>query len=188
MEKIKLGPKAVYPYPMPMALVGATVDKKPNFLAVAWLSRVNMTPPIMAVSLGRKSYTLPAIEKNGVFSICFPGIDLMEEADFCGIYSGLETDKSNLFNIFFGQLEAAPMIKECPLCMECKLVQTVELQTNNLYLGEIVAAYAEERYMTGGKLDISKMNAFVLTMPDNNYWKVGHHMGKAWDMGRHLFG
>ena len=44
----------------------------------------------------------------------------------------------------------------------------------------------EERYLTDGKPDIKKINPFTLTMPDNNYWQVGNHAGKAWSIGKRL--
>jgi flavin reductase (DIM6/NTAB) family NADH-FMN oxidoreductase RutF len=80
------------------------------------------------------------------------------------------------------------MIEECPLNLECKLVQTVELPTNNLYIGEIIASYTDtdESCMTEGKLDIQKLNPLLLTMPDNRYWTVGAFVGNAWEAGKGL--
>jgi flavin reductase (DIM6/NTAB) family NADH-FMN oxidoreductase RutF len=78
------------------------------------------------------------------------------------------------------------MITECPLSLECNLVCTYELPTNHLYIGEIVAAYTANEYLTHGKLDVQKINPLLLTMPDNNYWTIGKHEGKAWDIGRKL--
>ena len=40
MSKIKIDNNA-FTYPMPMTLVGAMVEGRPNFLAVAWVPRVN---------------------------------------------------------------------------------------------------------------------------------------------------
>ena len=70
--------------------------------------------------------------------------------------------------------------------MECRLVDSVKLPTNELFIGEIVAAYCEQRYMTDGKPDIKKIEPFTLTMPDNRYWKVGESVGRAWSIGTEL--
>lgn len=78
------------------------------------------------------------------------------------------------------------MIEKCPLCIECKLVDVYEMPTNNIFIGEIAAAYTEEKYLTNGELDIKKMNLMILTMPDNNYWAIEEHVGDAWDIGRKL--
>ncbi|MGQ9721276.1 MAG: hypothetical protein ACUVXA_08145 [Candidatus Jordarchaeum sp.] len=76
------------------------------------------------------------------------------------------------------------MIKECPLNMECKLVQTLEFTVDEVFIGEIVAAYADERYLTDGLPDIKKINPIVFSMHDNKYWKVGEHIGRAWNIGK----
>ena len=49
-----------------------------------------------------------------------------------------------LFEIFYGYLKTAPMITECTLCMECKLIDTVEFPTNYFFIGEIIASYTEK--------------------------------------------
>jgi flavin reductase (DIM6/NTAB) family NADH-FMN oxidoreductase RutF len=185
MEKINIGANA-FVYPMPVSLVGSLVDGRPNFMAVGWVSRVNHKPPIVAVALNQRHHTPKGIQENQAFSVNIPSLDLMEKTDYCGLVSGRDVDKSAVFEIFYGELKTAPMIKECPLCLECKLLQVVPLPTNSLFLGEIVAAYTEDRFLTDGKPDIRKMNPFVLTMPDNNYWKVGEHAGSAWSIGRKL--
>lgn len=185
MEKIKLN-NAGYMYPMPMTLVGTSSEGRPNFMAVAWISRVNNQPPVLAAAINNRHLTNKAIRENKEFSVNIPGIDLLEKTDFCGLVSGKYTDKSGLFEVFHGELENAPMIKECPLCMECRLWETLEMPTNTLFLGEIVGMYAGEEFLTDGKPDIVKMNPFVLTMPDNGYRAVGEYLGAAWKAGLKL--
>jgi flavin reductase (DIM6/NTAB) family NADH-FMN oxidoreductase RutF len=111
---------------------------------------------------------------------------MLEETDYCGLVSGRKVDKSKLFEIFYGKLSTAPMIKKCPLCLECRLLKVQEFPTNDLFIGEIVAAYSEEAYMTDGQLDLQKMDPLLLTMPDNRYWKTGLFAGQAWGAGRKL--
>jgi flavin reductase (DIM6/NTAB) family NADH-FMN oxidoreductase RutF len=108
---------------------------------------------------------------------------MVEATDYCGLVSGKTTDKSKVFEIFYGELKTAPMITECSLSLECKLVDKVDLQTNIFFIGEIIASYTEEKFLTNGKLDIKKMNPLLLTMPDNSYWTVGNYVGKAWNIG-----
>jgi flavin reductase (DIM6/NTAB) family NADH-FMN oxidoreductase RutF len=186
-EKIEIGAKA-FLYPMPVVLVGTKVEGRANFMTVAWAARVNWTPPIMAVALNQRHYTPIGIRECQAFSINIPSVDLMARTDYCGLVSGRQTDKSELFDLFYGELGTAPMIKECPLCLECKLVDVVPLPSHNLFLGEVVATYADEDCLTGGKPDVQKINPFVLTMPDNNYWLLGPHAGKAWSIGKELKG
>lgn len=184
MGKIKIDNNA-FVYPMPMTLVGSVVDGKVNFMAVGWISRVNYKPPLIAVALG-PHYTNKGIEEQRSFSVNIPGISLIEKTDYCGLVSGSKADKSGIFTVFYGDLLGAPLIKECPVCLACQLYETVKLPSNTLFIGEIVEAFAEENDMTDGKLDIKKINPFTLTMPDNNFWEVGNHIGKAWNLGKNF--
>ncbi len=185
MEKISINTNA-FVYPMPMVLVGTLMDGHPNFMAVGWISRVNYQPPLIAVGLGKTHMTNACIHEHKAFSVNVPGVDLLEKTDFCGLVSGRNEDKSALFEIFHGTLDAAPMIRECPVCMECRLYDMVSLPTNELFIGEIVGAYTEERFLTDGKPDIAKIRPFTLTMPDNRFWTVGNEVGKAWGSGQKL--
>ncbi|MFH0838875.1 MAG: flavin reductase family protein [Candidatus Omnitrophota bacterium] len=185
MKKITIQPN-VFLHPMPVVLIGTVVSGKANFMAVGWVSRVNYNPPMIAFSSGKAHYSNQGIGENKTFSVNIPHAELIEETDYCGMVSGRETDKSKLFTIFYGDLKNAPMIEECPVCMECKCTTTVDMATNILFIGEIVNAYSEERYLTEGKPDIKKIKPFTLSMPDNNYWAVGEKMADAWSVGKIL--
>jgi flavin reductase (DIM6/NTAB) family NADH-FMN oxidoreductase RutF len=171
-------------YPMPMVIVGAEVEGKPNYLAAAWVSRMNFKPPMIGAALGKIHYTNRGIHEHREFSLNVPGTDLMEAVDHIGLVSGEKMDKSDLFESFSGELKHAPMVKGCPVTMECRIVQIIDLPSNEVFIGEIVGAYSEERYMTDEKPDIQKMNPFTLTMPDNRYWRIGECIGKAWSAGK----
>ncbi|MFX1538690.1 MAG: flavin reductase family protein [Promethearchaeota archaeon] len=185
MEKIGID-ISISPYPMPVALVGVIVTGKANFMTVAWLSKANSNPPIWVVAIGKSQYTSAGIKENGTFSINFPNASLIEKTDYCGIMSGKKTDKSQLFDVFYGELETAPMIRECPLCLELKLRDTIQLPRTYLFLGEVIKAYTEEQYLTEGKLDIHKTAPILFTGLDNDYWAIGEHLAKAFSVGKKL--
>lgn len=182
MAKVKLADGA-FSYPMPVTLVGATVAGKPNFMAVAWAGRVNYSPPYLAVALGKKHHTTRGIDEHGTFSVCLPGADLVVSTDYVGTYSGAEVDKANVFEVFYGELGTAPMVEGCPLCAECRVVRKVELPGNNLYVGEQVAAYADEDILVDGKAHITKLEPFLLVVPPGDYVNLGEAFAKAWSVG-----
>jgi flavin reductase (DIM6/NTAB) family NADH-FMN oxidoreductase RutF len=183
MEKINLG-STIPAYPMPVSLVGAHVDGKPNFLAVAWFTMVSYKPPRLAIALGKGHYTNPGIKENQTFSVCLPSEDMAAQTDYCGIVSGKKTDKSKVFDVFYGELETAPMISDCPLSIECKLVDIVESGLNEIFVGEIMGTYAEEKFLSDGKLDFKKMKPMILSQPDTSYWSLGEPLAKAWKIGK----
>ncbi len=183
MDKIKIDSNA-YVYPMPMTVIGTMVDGRPNYLAAAWVCRVNFAPPMIGIALGKRHHTNKGIREHKEFSVNVPGEDLIKPVDYVGLVSGEKVDKSKVFESFFGQLKHAPMIRSCPLTMECKVVNTVDLPADEFFIGEILGAYSDQRFLTNGKPDIKKMKPFTLTMPDNGYWSMGEFLGKAWSIGK----
>jgi flavin reductase (DIM6/NTAB) family NADH-FMN oxidoreductase RutF len=185
MNKIKIDSGAAFLYPMPMVLVGSVVEGRANFMAVGWVSRVNSKPPLLAIALG-PHHTNKGIDENREFSINIPDVSLIEKTDYCGLVSGSKTDKSEIFDVFYGESEKTPLIKECPVCMSCSVYDSVKLPSNTLYIGEPKEIFTEEKYLTDNQLDIRKINPFTLSMPDNHYWSVGENIGKAWSIGKKL--
>ncbi len=140
---------------------------------------------MIEITLGKRHYTNTGIKENGTFSVNIPSEEMVTVTDYCGIVSGKDIDKSPLFETFYGRLKTAPMIRECPINLECKLVQTLEFSgMNEIFIGEIVEAYAEEKYLTNGLPDIKKVKPIIFSMHDNNYWKIGEHLGRAWSIGK----
>jgi flavin reductase (DIM6/NTAB) family NADH-FMN oxidoreductase RutF len=183
MAKVEIGAKP-FLYPMPTTIVGANVNGKPNYLTIAYCAMVNSRPPLIAVSLEKSHYTNPGIKENGTFSVNIPSAALMEATDYVGIVSGHRVDKSTVFEAFYGKLGTAPMVKECPLNLECKLVQTLPLVGDEVFIGEIVAVYSEEQYLTNGIPDIRKLDPIIFSIEDDNYWRLGEHLGKAFKVGK----
>jgi flavin reductase (DIM6/NTAB) family NADH-FMN oxidoreductase RutF len=183
MAKVNIGVQA-YVLPMATAILGSHLEDRPNFMALGWLTRVNFKPPMLGVAVNKGHGSHTAIVDKGEFSVNFPTVEMVEITDYVGLVSGKRLDKSKLFNLFYGELKNAPMISECPLTMECKVVKTVELPSNSFFIGEIVGAYSEERFLSDGLPDIKKIKPFLLTMPDNGYWSVGELIGRAWSEGK----
>jgi flavin reductase (DIM6/NTAB) family NADH-FMN oxidoreductase RutF len=185
MARIEVSTESIC-YPMPCSLVGTKVAGKPTFLTVAWFSMVNPKPPYIMISLGKTHYSNPGIIENGTFSVNIPSVSMVEATDYCGMVSGKKYDKSGVFKVFYGKLGSAPMIEGCPYSLECKLVKTIEMPAEDMYVGEIVAAYSDDRFLTGGAPDLAKMQPFILSMADHRYLGLGAEVGKAWEVGKKL--
>ena len=137
MTKTKFGPSTIM-FPYPTVLVGATVDGKPNFMTVSHCGSGGLKPPHILFPMNKKRYTLRGIRENRAFSVNIPSCALVVKTDFCGIYSGRKKDKSRIFEIFYGETQTAPLIKECPLNMECKLIHDLTLGSHILIVGEVI--------------------------------------------------
>jgi flavin reductase (DIM6/NTAB) family NADH-FMN oxidoreductase RutF len=182
--KKRLGSKPMI-YPMPVTLVGADVDGKPNFMTIAFIGIVNMNPAMVAMGANPSHVTTRGITKNRTFSINLPSQDMLKVVDYIGLFSGEQIDKSKLFKIFRGETKTAPMIEECPLNLECKLIRRFSFGgTDELFIGEVVQTYCGEEFFTQGKPDVEKMKTFVFSMNDNRYFSVGKQIGTAWSDGK----
>jgi flavin reductase (DIM6/NTAB) family NADH-FMN oxidoreductase RutF len=180
--KIAIGTKNLF-LPSPVTLVGTLINDRPNYLAVAWCSIVNNMPPLASISLYHIRYTRAGIKENGTFSINVPSARQVKETDYCGIFSGKHRDKSQVFESFFGRLKTAPLIRSCPINMECKLHSTFNIGTHDLYVGEIVEIYVDEEYMADGMPDMKSIDPMVCTWK-GNYWHVGDVIARTFDAGK----
>jgi flavin reductase (DIM6/NTAB) family NADH-FMN oxidoreductase RutF len=110
----------------------------------------------------------------------------MVETDYCGIMTGKKTDKAALFDIFFGKLGTAPMIRQCPVNMELKVHDVLDFTTHDIFIGELVQTYADDGVMTDGKIDISKLRPLLFDMASKRYWSLGGSVGNCWSAGKSL--
>ena len=172
--------------PTSQMILGTMRDGKPTFMALGWVTRVNFKPALFAIGVNKSHATHDAIIESGEFSLSLPSKDMVEVTDYVGLVSARQTDKSTLFDLFYGELKSAPMIQECPLTLACRLHMTVDLPTNTVFIGELVESWCEESCLNEGKPDVTRLQPFMLTMPDNQFWALGNKTGDAWSAGKSL--
>jgi len=182
-QKRKLKVKPWF-FPKPAVLVGAMVKGRANFNTIANCGVICYEPAMVSVSSWYGHYTNIGIKKEKCFSVNFPGAKMAKVVDYCGLYSGREIDKSGLFKVFFGETKVAPMIMECPVNLECKLVKVLRLGEDEVFIGKIVGIYADEKIMIGGRVSIKKMEPLIYSTSDKKYFRLGKELGKAYYIGK----
>ena len=181
--KKAIGPRTLL-YPMPAVLVGTQVNEKPTFMTAAWCGIAASKPPAISVALQLVRFTLKGISANNTFSINIPSVDLVEQVDYCGIYSGHRVDKSQIFKVDYGKLNTAPLIEECPVNLECQVIHSLELGSHILFIGEIIETYVNEDCLTDEKADPVKIDPLIYTTGAQQYQRLGEVVGKAWHAGK----
>lgn len=178
----------LYPY-LPV-LVGANVNGKPNYITIGligWLCY-----DAISVSVARGQYTNGGIRENDTFSVNQPTARMVKELDYCGLYSGRRVDKSALFENFYGELGTAPMIRQCPINIECRVIQTMERLVHTVFIGEVVAVYVDEDYLSEGLVDVSKVEPIFFAperqggRDSGSYWRLGERLARAFEVGKEL--
>jgi len=177
-------------YPTPTALVGTIVNGKPNFITIAHVGILNYGPgaegarELISIGSSVKHHSNQGIREHRTFSINLPGENLIRVTDYCGVVSGAKEDKASLFTLFHGELAGAPMIEECPVCMECRLVDVYEVKGYDVFIGEVVETYAREDVLTEGKLDLAKSKPLLFDMNRRKYWGLRPEpLGDCWRIG-----
>ena len=174
-------------YPSLTTIVGAHVDHKPNFLAIAHVGIMNHgNPQYITIGVNKKHYTGQGIQANREFSVNLPSAGQVVETDYVGLVSGKNTDKSKLFELFYGELESAPMIESCPVNMECRLHSVLDFTTHDIFVGQIICTYADEAVLKEGKIDLSAVDPLLFDMSSVGYFKLGEPLAKAWNVGKKL--
>jgi len=172
VEKVKLPNRPFGPFPT--VLAGVNVDGKPNYVTIGACGVVSLDA-VLYISLKSTHFSTRGVKENGYFSVNIPSADMVKITDYCGVVSGIDTDKSKLFTAFYNEAGKAPMIKECPMNLLCKVVNSIEMFGFEMFFGEIVAIFADEQCLTEGKLDPLKVNPIL--MMGASYYNLGQVVG-----------
>lgn len=88
-----------------------------------------------------------------------------------------------MFQVFYGTLETAPIIRECPVNLECKMVHSLALGSHKMVVGEIIETYIDEDCITDGNPDPKKIDLLVYATGTTEYHRLREGIGKAFDIG-----
>lgn len=172
-------------YPMPTTIVGAMVDGRPNFLAIAHVGILNNAPPqYLTVSLKKFRHTAKGIRQSGGFSICLPSAAMAVAADYVGIVSGRDVDKSGVFDVFYGRLGNVPLIRECPVNMELTLHDVLDLPAHEVFVGELTATHVAEDCLRDGAVDLEQVRPLLFDYSSGWYFSLGEPVAPCWRAGR----
>jgi len=121
-----------------------------NIITLAWTMPVSINPPLLVVSISPKRHSYKLIKETKEFVVNIPTMKLVKETLFCGRKSGKEFDKFKETKLtpLPAKTVKAPIIKECKAHLECKLYKQIPAGDHTLFVGEILAAYADEKAFT----------------------------------------
>jgi len=187
MVKVKTG---TLPFPVPICIAGTMINGKANYATYGSFGLLSPRPETY-IYIGSQGshYTNTGIKENGYFSVNIPSEEQMQKTDYVGLVSGRNTDKSSIFNSFFGSVDKAPMIEECPVNLLCKLVKIADLPNREIFFGEVLESYINKECIDNGILTFEKINPLLFTMngPGNaSYWKLGDIVGDAYKEGKNI--
>lgn len=197
MEKKSLSLRTVVA-PTP-TIIAAAYDEngKADACTLAFYAPISHVPPCVVIGINatQKRKTLKSILSSGAFTIGYPSIDQIKEADYLGVDSGYDTDKlANIgYTVTEGQAVHAPVIDQLRLTLECKVVHTATVGGHTQVTGEIKNIIADTAVLTeNGRVDLEKLKPIiydeearvyrVLGEPDADAFRTGFEFKKS--MGR----
>lgn len=149
MAKISFKPGNML-YPLPAVLVTVT-DKagNDNVLTIGWTGTVCSDPPMVSISVRPERYSYHMIKETGEFVINLTTGKLAFATDYCGVKSGRDVDKFKEMHLtkLPAQKVGAPLIGESPVNIECRVTQTIELGTHDMFLATVEAVTVDDAYM-----------------------------------------
>lgn len=166
--------------PVPVVLVscGGTGEWRPNLITIAWTGTVCTDPPMVSIAVkpGRHSHGIIASQREFVVNV--PSVAQAQAVDWCGVVSGRDQDK------FAGSgLTPAPALKvrcpivrECPLNIECRVRRSLDLGSHTLFLAEVVAVQVTGALVDArGRLRLDQ--AALMAFAHGHYFALGRHLG-----------
>ena len=178
MSKLKWKPGTML-YPVPPVMVSCGDMDNSNIITVAWTGIICTDPAMTYVSIRKERHSYDIIKSKGEFVINLASSDLVRIVDFCGVKSGRNIDKFKECNLTKEKATEidVPMIKECPISIECKVREIKELGTHDMFMAEILAVNVDEKYLDEtGRFDMEACN--LLAYSHGQYYSLGQRLGK----------
>ncbi len=166
-------------YPVPAVLITCRNMNEDNIFTVAWTGTICSDPAMTYISVRKERHSYNMIRQSKEFCINLTTKDLAFATDYCGVKSGRNENKFNSLNLEKEECTKinAPMLKNSPVTIECKVKEIKELGSHDMFLAEVVSINIDDKYMDEtGKFDMEKCN--LIAYSHGQYYTLGENIGK----------
>lgn len=185
--KKSLGAKTLI-YPTPVLVIGTYDEEgKPNAMTAVWGGICCSSPPCVAISLRKATYTYGNLMSKKAFTINIPSENYVKEADYFGIVSGKKEDKFAKTGLtpVKSDFVDAPYIREFPFNIECKIIQVIEIGLHTQFIGEVMDVKIDDTLHEKENQPIIEQIKPLLYAPDSrNYYAIGKQIASAFSIGK----
>ena len=167
-------------YPVPAVMVSCQrPGERPNIITVAWCGTVCTAPAMLSISVRPERYSYDIIRESGAFVVNLVTKDLAFATDYCGVRSGRDVDKFREMKLteLPSQHIGAPGIAECPVNIECRVKEVLELGSHHMFVAEVLGVTIDEKYMDEkGKFHLNRSG--LIAYSHGEYFELGYKVGK----------
>jgi len=168
----------IYPLPAVLVSCGSSPEEYTLF-TVAWTGTICSDPPMCYISVRRERNSYPIIKKNMEFVINLTTRDLAYATDWCGVRSGRDYDKFKEMQLTPAPAKVvkAPIIKESPVNIECKIKEIIPLGTHDMFIADVVNVKADDKYIDPktGRFNLEQSRPLVYF--HGEYYDLGSKIG-----------
>lgn len=136
--------------PVPQTIVSCR-DKagKNNALVVGFTANVSLDPVMVMVGIVPSRYSHHMVKETGSFVINLPKKSFKKEYDHLGSHSGRDGDKFAALDLKWENATYvdAPILTDCPVSIECAVVESTMPGTHELFIGKVQAVHVDEEYL-----------------------------------------
>lgn len=166
-----MGRKQVKPvrpvYPTPAGLI-TSVDRqgRPNIITLGEIFNISIEEPvILGIAVRKERWSHRLISETREYVVNLPTCAIAEQVWACGSCSGRDTDKfaeTGLTPVPATRVRP-PLIAECPVNVECRVIGIQEIGDHDLFLGEALIQHVDEAVCDAdGRIDVDRLDAFAL--------------------------
>ncbi|NLN45937.1 MAG: flavin reductase family protein [Clostridiaceae bacterium] len=145
--------------PAPKAIVSSRNKKgENNALVVAYCCNCSYDPPMAMVGIVPSRYSYDMIKESGVFVVNLPAKRNKALYDYVGSHSRRDGDKLAEIGATLreGEKVPAPVLADCPIHIECEVVDSIRTGSHEMFVGKIVSVHADkELVQEDGSIDFS---------------------------------
>ena len=166
-------------YPLPAVMVSCGDGETSNIITIGWTGTICTNPPMLYISVRPERYSYEIIKKTGEFVVNLTTESLAFATDYCGVKSGRTVNKWTYCNLTEGKadnLEFAPIIRECPVNIECKVHEIVELGSHHMFIASVEGIQVTKDLMDdNGKFRLN--DSGLLAYSHGSYLALGKEIG-----------
>ena len=166
-------------YPLPAVMVSCQrPGEKANIITVAWTGTVCTNPAMLYISVRPERYSYGIIRETGEFVVNLTTEKLARATDFCGVRSGRDVDKFKEMHLTEEPSVqiSAPGIAECPVNIECRVKEVLELGSHHMFLADVLQVHVDEDYMDEkGKFHLNDTG--LMAYSHGEYKALGESLG-----------
>ena len=148
--------------PMPKVLVSCRgLDGEDNVLAVGYCGNCSYDPPMVMVGIVPSRYSYKLIKESGCFVVNLVGKEYKETFDYLGSHSKRDEDKIKIADVKLsdGIKVNAPIMDDCPVNIECTVVNSILTGSHEMFIGKIEYVHANEQIVDNdGNINFSYIN------------------------------